>query len=336
MYEVLEGRKPFEAESFSEMCVKVAVDPPMPMVNTPPALQGVLLRCLAKAPEQRYANMAEFGRDLIPFAPDRHQATALVERMTRVLRRAAASDFSSDTSAGGRTPANVRDLRSAPIRVATPQPWGPPGQDWQSQPSIPSYQPPARADTSQPLTAPPSELTLVAQPARRGWLLLGGLIVALALGTTFALVYSSVDDNEQSANVVRAPTLPATGSTAANPSPAAANPTPPAANSTPPVANPTPPAANPTPPAANPTPPTAGIDTGSGSRPALDTSSQPKKAAMSPTAKPAKITKPPVATSSKKPEDMKTVAPPPPPSNPPKSDCDVFDSFSGSGCSKKQ
>ena len=35
-YEILEGRRPFEAESFSEMCVKVAVDPPAPMVNTPP------------------------------------------------------------------------------------------------------------------------------------------------------------------------------------------------------------------------------------------------------------------------------------------------------------
>src|SRR4029078_12570915 len=34
-YELLEGRRPFEAESFSEMCVMVAVDPPLPMVATP-------------------------------------------------------------------------------------------------------------------------------------------------------------------------------------------------------------------------------------------------------------------------------------------------------------
>ena len=27
-FELIEGTRPFEAESFSEMCVKVAVDPP--------------------------------------------------------------------------------------------------------------------------------------------------------------------------------------------------------------------------------------------------------------------------------------------------------------------
>ncbi|HEX3474455.1 MAG TPA: protein kinase [Kofleriaceae bacterium] len=36
LYEMLEGRRPFEAESFSEMCVKVAVDPPGAMTHTPP------------------------------------------------------------------------------------------------------------------------------------------------------------------------------------------------------------------------------------------------------------------------------------------------------------
>src|SRR5439155_5217073 len=98
-YEVLEGRRPFEAESFSEMCVKVAVDPPAPMINTPPPLQQVIMRCLAKAPEQRYANMAELGRDLVPFAADPHQAGVLVERMSRMLRRSHL-DFSGDTGSG--------------------------------------------------------------------------------------------------------------------------------------------------------------------------------------------------------------------------------------------
>src|SRR5690606_9696823 len=86
-YEILEGRRPFEAESFSEMCVKVAVDPPAPMVNTPAGLQQVIMRCLAKSPEQRYANMAELGRDLVPYAADPHGAQMLVERMSRMLRR---------------------------------------------------------------------------------------------------------------------------------------------------------------------------------------------------------------------------------------------------------
>src|SRR5262249_58337280 len=87
LYEMLEGRRPFEAESFSEMCVKVAVDPPGAMAHTPPGLQQIVLRCLEKAPEQRYASMAALARDLVPFSHDSHQAQVLVERMSRMLRR---------------------------------------------------------------------------------------------------------------------------------------------------------------------------------------------------------------------------------------------------------
>jgi serine/threonine protein kinase len=87
MYEALEGRRPFEAESFSEMVVKVSMEPPAPMHNTPPALQQIVLRCLCKQPDQRFQTMAELGRELIPFAPDPHAAQSLVERMYRLLRR---------------------------------------------------------------------------------------------------------------------------------------------------------------------------------------------------------------------------------------------------------
>src|SRR4051812_28634432 len=127
-YEILEGRRPFEAESFSEMCVKVAVDPPSPMVNTPPALQQIILRCLAKAPEQRYPNMAEFARDLVPFSSDPHQAQMLVERMGRMLRRGT-YDWEGGSTGVGRpaVPSSVRDIGSGPGRAA-PMPqhpqWG--------------------------------------------------------------------------------------------------------------------------------------------------------------------------------------------------------------------
>jgi serine/threonine-protein kinase len=92
LYEMLEGRRPFEAQSFSAMCIKVAVEPPAPMTNIPAGLQQVVLRCLAKPPEERYASMAELGRDLAPFSRDPHQAQILVERMTRTLRRSAILD----------------------------------------------------------------------------------------------------------------------------------------------------------------------------------------------------------------------------------------------------
>ena len=153
MYELLEGRKPFEAESFSEMCVKVAVDPPSPMLHTPPELQQVVLRCLAKSPEQRYATMADFARDLVPFVPDSHQASLLVERMQRMLRRSV-SDGGWDgltTGTGQRSvPNHVRDgSASQPIRVpwqAVPKPiTGPVPRVTGTEPSAPAYLPPELA-----------------------------------------------------------------------------------------------------------------------------------------------------------------------------------------------
>jgi serine/threonine protein kinase len=86
LYEMIEGVRPFEADSFSEMCVKVAVDPPRPMVKAPPQLAAIIGRCLAKQPELRYSTMADFARELIGFATSPHEAAQLVERMVRQLR----------------------------------------------------------------------------------------------------------------------------------------------------------------------------------------------------------------------------------------------------------
>ncbi|HEY0479568.1 MAG TPA: protein kinase, partial [Kofleriaceae bacterium] len=102
LYEMLEGHRPFEAESFSEMCVKVAVDAPDTMTATPLALQQVVLRCLEKSPEQRYASMADLARDLVPFSQDPHQAQVLVERMSRTLRRSQVLEWNpSQTGVSG-------------------------------------------------------------------------------------------------------------------------------------------------------------------------------------------------------------------------------------------
>jgi len=110
LYELLEGRKPFEAESFSEMCVKVAVDSPSPMLRTPVDLQEVVLRCLEKSPDARYQSMADLARDLVPFTQDPHSAAMLVERMQRMQRRSEANWEGSTTGVGQRgVPHHVRD-----------------------------------------------------------------------------------------------------------------------------------------------------------------------------------------------------------------------------------
>ena len=89
MYELIEGRRPFEAESFTELCVKVSIDPPAAMESAPPELQRVILKCLEKNPEQRYGSMSELGRDLLPFVSNQHEAVIIVERIERLFQRSA-------------------------------------------------------------------------------------------------------------------------------------------------------------------------------------------------------------------------------------------------------
>ena len=89
MYELVEGRRPFAAENFTELCVKVSIDPPEPMEHAPPALQRVILKALEKTPELRYSSMSELTRDLLPFVANRNAGAIIVERVGRMFARSA-------------------------------------------------------------------------------------------------------------------------------------------------------------------------------------------------------------------------------------------------------
>ena len=205
LYEILEGRRPFEAESFSEMCVKVAVDAPNPMVNTPPQLQQVILRCLAKAPEQRYPNMCELARDLVPFVADQHSASVLVERMRRMLQRSQV-DWDGGTGSARQTlPPSARELRGTPARTPIARSnWGV-GSDPAGPPYADGSAPFARV--AQPL---PGADTTFAVTRNRWPLVLAVLGVLAMTGTGAALYVSSRDDAQsQSAKTVPATVVPA-------------------------------------------------------------------------------------------------------------------------------
>jgi len=186
LYELLEGRRPFEAESFSEMCVKVAVDPPGPMIKSPPALQQVVLRCLEKLPEHRYASMAELGADLVAFAHDPHQAHVLVERMTRTLRRSQMADW--EPASSGNSGA-VPPLHSIEIGVTA------------SDPAIPMRMLSEAAQAAQ--IAPTEQVTTTALPSdtlgvpgkrrrQRAVLIAVAVTVAAALGVVVSLSRDAV------------------------------------------------------------------------------------------------------------------------------------------------
>ncbi|HEX7842479.1 MAG TPA: protein kinase, partial [Kofleriaceae bacterium] len=91
LYECLNGRRPFDAESFSAIVLRAATEPPPPMdPRLPRGLQAVVLRCLEKDRAARFQSMAEVAAALAPFARDRRAAGIVVER-TNVMLRGASS-----------------------------------------------------------------------------------------------------------------------------------------------------------------------------------------------------------------------------------------------------
>ncbi|HEX3477971.1 MAG TPA: serine/threonine-protein kinase, partial [Kofleriaceae bacterium] len=210
LYEMLEGRRPFEAESFSEMCVKVAVDEPGAMTQTPPGLQQVVLRCLEKSPDQRYPSMADLARDLVPFAQDSHQAQVLVDRMTRTLRRSQVQPVEWANSSGAiRLPSGERLAESSPVLPTAPAPLvspppvtAPATADAPAPADAPALAdaPPPTAGAESPVPEPVraersgpalSDTLAVSRPRRRGRLAIAtAVIAAAALGVAISIARS--------------------------------------------------------------------------------------------------------------------------------------------------
>jgi len=73
LYELVAGRPPFAADTFMQICAKVAYVPCPPLpdlrLDVPPELSAVIARCLAKDPDDRFQTVAEFAKALEPLAP---------------------------------------------------------------------------------------------------------------------------------------------------------------------------------------------------------------------------------------------------------------------------
>jgi serine/threonine-protein kinase len=309
LYEMLEGRRPFEAESFSEMCVKVAVDPPGAMTQTPPGLQQIVLRCLEKAPEQRYASMAELARDLVPFAQDPHQAQVLVERMIRTLRRSQVQPVEwipASSSGAIRLPTDERLAEPAPASavpapLSSPPPVIAPAAADAASPApatAPSLvTPPTTADAAIPAAEAPraegsgrglSQTLSVSRPRRRRALVIATAMIGFAaLGVAISVLRAPAP--RPPVPGPPAPGTPAPGSEASAP-PRAELPAPtmPPAAAAPPTAAPTAVASDPTPSGPPNAPPEAAPVVPAGSdkaRPASGTSPRDARAHSSKSAK---------------------------------------------------
>jgi serine/threonine-protein kinase len=87
LFELMTGRVPFTADSYSELCFKVAQDPaPAPTSvkeGLPEGVDAVVLRCLEKDPAKRFQNVGDLAAALEPLGSAR--ATELVRRVATIL-----------------------------------------------------------------------------------------------------------------------------------------------------------------------------------------------------------------------------------------------------------
>jgi eukaryotic-like serine/threonine-protein kinase len=90
LFELLSGVTPFAAEALPELVLRIVSDAPQPLriraPEVPLRLEAVILKCLAKDPEQRFATVGELAVALVEFAPPRSRIS--VERIAGVLKGA--------------------------------------------------------------------------------------------------------------------------------------------------------------------------------------------------------------------------------------------------------
>jgi serine/threonine-protein kinase len=78
LFELLTGIAPWTGTTLIDLCISIVRDPPA-RIETFPAVQEAILRCLQKNPRDRYPKVAAFAAALAPF-------THTAERAARILR----------------------------------------------------------------------------------------------------------------------------------------------------------------------------------------------------------------------------------------------------------
>jgi serine/threonine-protein kinase len=220
LFQMMTGALPFEGETMGEVLVKqVTMLPPAPRAMNPaipPSVEQILLRCLAKPVDARFATMLDLREALLdpeaylrgspPIAPARSvtSALALGEARTAMLPAAPAPPPNAPTA-----PANARTAIAMPMPAAVPValhrtrlatgnlPLPAPGPSLSgaaaAQTVIGEYVPARRASSAMPALAPPQEpkmntmriatpLGYSSQPPRRVWPVVLGLATLIGIG----------------------------------------------------------------------------------------------------------------------------------------------------------
>jgi serine/threonine-protein kinase len=125
LYELLSGQQPFQATTMPELCAQVLQKEPANILDLradlPQELVQVLLRCLAKQRDQRFAHVGELARALAPFAS--RGAAKSAERIWNVLSVAGITSGSLTTMVVSERPAAEAPPKSTPRPMPKSRIW---------------------------------------------------------------------------------------------------------------------------------------------------------------------------------------------------------------------
>jgi eukaryotic-like serine/threonine-protein kinase len=125
LYELIGGHPPFDGNSVPEVCAKVVTQEPLPLhdhaPNVPRRLEAVILQCLNKDRDRRFADVGDVADALVPFASIEGAASA--EVVARILGRLPNRQRSGDViEEPVETPSQDRARERIP--GVGPSPWG--------------------------------------------------------------------------------------------------------------------------------------------------------------------------------------------------------------------
>jgi serine/threonine-protein kinase len=116
LYEMLAGAAPFDGESVSTIMYQTVHEPEPPLsrlnASIPSTVERVVARAMAKSPDERYASMKDFAREI------RELLLALPAPLPRLEVASAAPASASIVSASGKALAAEFDSMAATMRLA--------------------------------------------------------------------------------------------------------------------------------------------------------------------------------------------------------------------------
>ena len=179
LYELVSGKPPFSASSITELALRIAMDPVPPLlVRMPDGFETIVMRCLAKEPDDRYPDLANLAHALAAYGGN--GAWELASAVTRLV--------GGPRHARPSAPPPYASSSMAPPTMAVPptiastgmQPMHVPG----SAPVLALPQP-----TSPPTTMRHASGSMITtRPSNRRWGIVAGVASAIVAGVVTAIV----------------------------------------------------------------------------------------------------------------------------------------------------